>query len=199
MAAGSNTILTDSACPVRPPLTVSYCAVDFSPPAYPAHTFFTPRTCSKTPCTPQKQPAASTAVCAGPAALGLSITGGAMMTGASAPNSGECHKPKNNAAAPSSAASGSGIANFLNDMTTFLPLRARYEVQRNRIHAITQACRPRPVVEHMAQVSIAAAAGDRIALHPKGAVAGLDDIHGRYRLPEAGPAGSGIEFGLRVI
>src|SRR5271167_3342236 len=129
MAAGSNTILTDSACPVRPPLTVSYCAVDFSPPAYPAQTFFTPRTCSNTPCTPQKQPAASTAVCAGPAVLGLSITGGAMITGASAPNSGECQTLKPSAAAPSRAVMRIGVANFINDITT--PLRASHEVQRD--------------------------------------------------------------------
>src|SRR5271154_7479254 len=112
MAAGSNTILTDSACPVRPPLTVSYSAVAFSPPAYPAHTFFTPRTCSKTPCTPQKQPAASTAVWAGPAALGLSTTGGAMITGASAPNSGECHNTRPTNAAPTNAAIRIGNAHF---------------------------------------------------------------------------------------
>src|SRR5271169_4870426 len=127
MTAGSKTILTDSAWPVRPPLTVSYCAVDFSPPAYPAQTFFTPRRCSKTPCTPQKQPAASTAVCAGPAVLGLSTAGGAMITGASAPKSGECHKPKPSTAAPSSAVTRIGVQNFMYAITA--PLRASHEVQ----------------------------------------------------------------------
>src|SRR5947207_12776362 len=73
-------ICTDSAWPVLPLLTISYCAVDFSPPEYPDSTFVTPRTCSKTPCTPQKQPPAMTAVCSGPDAFGLSTKGAGIAT-----------------------------------------------------------------------------------------------------------------------
>src|SRR5271163_5149041 len=51
----------------------------------------------------------------------------------------------------------------------------------------------------MSKVSVAAAAGDRVALHPEAAVAALDNVQCRYRQPEARPAGSGIELGLRVI
>src|SRR5580700_1788304 len=47
---------TDSAWPVAPVLTTSYLAVLAAPPAYPATTLLTPRTCSNTPWTPQKQP-----------------------------------------------------------------------------------------------------------------------------------------------
>src|ERR1019366_7086644 len=52
-------------------------------------TCLTPRTCWKTPWTPQKQPPASTAVCSGPAVFGLSTAGGAIVTGASAPYRGD--------------------------------------------------------------------------------------------------------------
>src|SRR5262245_5194144 len=72
---GSNVICTDSACPVSPVLTVSYSAVFFSPPAYPDITRRTPARCSNTPCTPQKQPPATTAVCSGPEAFTLSTEG----------------------------------------------------------------------------------------------------------------------------
>src|ERR1051326_5553619 len=53
---------TDSACPVRPVLTVSYCAVPADPPEYPAVALLTPFTCSNTAWMPQKHPPASTTV-----------------------------------------------------------------------------------------------------------------------------------------
>src|SRR5262249_4243260 len=54
-------------------------------------TFFTPLVYWYTPCTPQKQPPASTAVCVGPAALGLSSAGAGMTTAASPERPGVFH------------------------------------------------------------------------------------------------------------
>src|SRR5262249_17090459 len=53
---GSNFTSTDSVCPVSPLLTISYPGEFTCPPEYPATTDFTPFTCSKTACTPQKHP-----------------------------------------------------------------------------------------------------------------------------------------------
>ena len=53
---------TASACPVVPELTCSYVGDGTRPPAYPDIADVTPRTCSNTPSTPQKQPPANTAV-----------------------------------------------------------------------------------------------------------------------------------------
>ena len=62
MRDGSYVTYTDSACLVRPLLTVSYEAVPAEPPEYPEVTRTTPLTCSKTACTPQKHPPATTIV-----------------------------------------------------------------------------------------------------------------------------------------
>ena len=71
-------------------------------------------------------------------------------------------------------------------------------MQRCRIHAVAQAGRRRPVVEDVAQVGIAAAAQRLDANHAEAAVLALHDVGGGDRLPEARPAGAGIELGGRV-
>src|SRR5260370_33557819 len=65
-----------SACPVRPVLTISYCASSRRPPAYPEVTSVTPLTRSNTASTPQKQPPASTATADCPVAPGAASTAG---------------------------------------------------------------------------------------------------------------------------
>src|SRR5581483_3336458 len=78
---GSYTMRTDSACPVVPVLTVSYCAVCAEPPEYPAVTLLTPFTCSKTACMPQKHPPPRTTVCAPWFLLsGASVVGSGSLT-----------------------------------------------------------------------------------------------------------------------
>src|ERR1700737_3076674 len=56
-------ICTASACPVRPVLTLSYCAVSADPPEYPEVARITPLRRSYTAWMPQKHPPANTAVC----------------------------------------------------------------------------------------------------------------------------------------
>src|SRR5215831_3078999 len=92
ISLGSKTISTDSAWPVLPVPTFSYSAVLLSPPEYPDRTFFTPLVYWYTPCTPQKQPPASTAVCVGPADLGLSSAGAGITTAASPERPGVFHR-----------------------------------------------------------------------------------------------------------
>src|SRR5258706_12068965 len=63
MCDGSYVTWTASACPVRPVLTFSYCAVSAAPPEYPEVARITPFRRSNTAWMPQKQPPARTAVC----------------------------------------------------------------------------------------------------------------------------------------
>ena len=74
--------------------------------------------------------------------------------------------------------------------------RPRDEAQRHPIHAVAKAGRLRAVVEDVAEMRIAERAGDRGAHHAEGLVLDLDDVLLGDRLPEARPAGAGIE--LRV-
>jgi diguanylate cyclase (GGDEF)-like protein/PAS domain S-box-containing protein len=77
--------------------------------------------------------------------------------------------------------------------------RSRDEPQGDRIHAIAQASGARAIVEHVPEVAVAACAADGGARHAKTAVAKLDHVAAGNRLPEAGPAGAGVEFGGRIV
>src|SRR6266705_2416925 len=78
---------------------------------------------------------------------------------------------------------------------TFMPRLLRLEVQRHAIDAITQMCRRRPVLEHVAEMAAAAAAVHFRARHAEAAVGrGLD--RARNRIVEARPAGAALELGL---
>src|ERR1700677_243562 len=72
------------------------------------------------------------------------------------------------------------------------------EGHRGRVHAVAQSSRARSVVKNVALVSVALPARDRSARHAQGPVSGFDYILVRDRLPEAGPTGAGIEFGIRT-
>ncbi|KAG1242681.1 hypothetical protein G6F65_022888 [Rhizopus arrhizus] len=61
------------------------------------------------------------------------------------------------------------------------------------VHAVAQAGRAGAVVEDVPQVAAAVGAMDRGADHAEAAVPGFAD-GGRQRLPEAGPAGTAVEF-----
>ena len=63
------------------------------------------------------------------------------------------------------------------------------------VHAIPQSRRRGAVVEDVAEVAVAEAAGDGGADHHEGAVDGFDDVFFGDGLVEAGPAGAGVEFG----
>src|ERR1700733_3527392 len=72
------------------------------------------------------------------------------------------------------------------------------EVQGHRVHAVAQPGRPRPVIEDVTQVRVTAPARYGGALHSQAVVTALHDVLLGDRLPEAGPAGAGIELGARV-
>jgi hypothetical protein len=71
------------------------------------------------------------------------------------------------------------------------------ELQRQPVHAVAQAGRLRPVVEHVAEVPAAARAQHFGALHQQAAVCPLDDRF-RQRPPETRPARPALELGRRV-
>src|SRR5262245_16727728 len=76
-----------------------------------------------------------------------------------------------------------------------LRLRARrHELHRHRVQAIAPARRPRAVVEHVAEVAVAAAAADLGADHAVALVDQLRDVIGIERLSEARPAGARLEL-----
>src|SRR5574337_82976 len=77
--------------------------------------------------------------------------------------------------------------------------RAWHETQGHRVHAIAQAGRPWTVVEDMAEMAVATGATDRGAAHAEQAVAAFDHVARGDRLPEAGPAGAGVELGGGVV
>ena len=85
-----------------------------------------------------------------------------MITGASAPSSGDRSRTAPIIASARAAANHAGVGNFTNDIDAPLTKdgasAAGGEMQRNRIHAIAQTGGSRSVVEHMAQMRIAAAA-----------------------------------------
>src|SRR2546421_4177672 len=70
----------------------------------------------------------------------------------------------------------------------------RDELERHAVHAITQTCRLRPVVEHVAEMAAAATAMHLGACHEQAAVAGGADGVLQRRV-EAGPAGAAVELG----
>src|SRR6201996_7739355 len=72
----------------------------------------------------------------------------------------------------------------------------RIELQRRRIDAVTQSGRPRAVLEHMAEMTIAARAQHFGADHAVAHVAFLVDTAFGCRLGEARPAAAGIELGI---
>src|SRR6185437_11275348 len=57
----------------------------------------------------------------------------------------------------------------------------------------------RAVVEYMAEVAVATGAADRGARHPEQVIGAFDHVAPGDRLPVAGPAGAGIEFGGGVV
>src|SRR5258707_15280281 len=68
--------------------------------------------------------------------------------------------------------------------------------QRKTVHAVAQAGRLRPIVEHVAEMAAATAAVNFGPQHPKSAVLGFAD--GVFeRLIKARPAGAALELGLR--
>src|SRR6266404_8399512 len=77
-------------------------------------------------------------------------------------------------------------------------LRRLHEPQRRRIHAIAQPRRAWTVVEYVAQVRIAFLAGHRGPLYTKRAIAYFPHIFFGDRLPEAGPARSGLKLRRRT-
>src|SRR5665213_2286513 len=77
--------------------------------------------------------------------------------------------------------------------------RAFCETQCGRVHAIAKAGRLRPIIEDVTQMRIATRTGNRGARYEHGRVADLRHIEFRDRLPEARPAGAGIEFGPGVV
>src|SRR5215472_11127216 len=73
-----------------------------------------------------------------------------------------------------------------------------HELQRGRVHAVTQAGRAWAVVEDVAEMGVTLGALHLVAYHAQADVAaGLDVLFGD-RLPEAGPAGAGIKFRRRA-
>ena len=77
----------------------------------------------------------------------------------------------------------------------FGALLARMKVECDAVQAIALTGGPRAVVEHVSEVRVAAFARHRGALQAEAVVAALHDVQTRYRLPEARPAGAGVEFG----
>jgi hypothetical protein len=75
---------------------------------------------------------------------------------------------------------------------------SRLEFERTGIHAIPQPGRRRAVVEHVAQVTAAAAAQHFRALHEQTAVLTELDVLGDRGLVEARPAGAGVKLRARV-
>src|SRR5258707_10507541 len=72
-------------------------------------------------------------------------------------------------------------------------LLLRVELHRDAVHAVTLARWPRPIREHMAEVSAAFRAMHFDALHPVARVNGRRD-GALDRLIKAGPAGATLEF-----
>src|SRR5271154_617089 len=78
------------------------------------------------------------------------------------------------------------------------PSASGQELERHRVHAITQSGRLGPVIKNVADMSIAAAACNCGAQDAKAEITLLDHVVLRYRLPEAGPAGTGFVLGFRI-
>src|SRR5271157_2242896 len=74
----------------------------------------------------------------------------------------------------------------------------RFERKGRRVDAVTQARGSGSVVEHVSQMSIAGAAEDLGTGHPHAAIILGADVLRIYRLPEAGPACSGVELRGRI-
>src|SRR5580698_3682626 len=70
------------------------------------------------------------------------------------------------------------------------------EMERQGVHAVAKPGWPGTVVEYMAEMRVAEAARDRGARHAERKVADLAHVFLRNGLPEAGPAGARLEFGL---
>src|SRR5262245_15612497 len=74
---------------------------------------------------------------------------------------------------------------------------SRDEFQRSAIDAVAQAGRRRTVIEHMAEMTAAAAAMNLVAHHTEGVV-GVGLNRPFNGLVEARPAGAAVELGLRI-
>ena len=74
----------------------------------------------------------------------------------------------------------------------------RHKSHRCRVHAITQTGRTGTVIEDVAKMRVALAAGDSRALHPYAHISRLDDILLGDRLPEAWPSRARLKLGFRT-
>src|SRR3981189_3745466 len=111
---GSYLISPDSAWQVEPVETMVWSPVALQRPALPATALTTPEVCWNTPCTPQKQPPAMTAVWM-PSDAWVSVAGAGIITASSA----ACEGATANAAtasAPMAAAQNEKRLNGLRDM-----------------------------------------------------------------------------------
>src|SRR5580700_10925444 len=70
------------------------------------------------------------------------------------------------------------------------------ETERQRVHAVAESSWPGAVVEDVAEMRVAEAAGNRGALHAERRVRDFEHIFLGNRLPEAGPASAGLELGI---
>src|SRR5438034_4698534 len=80
----------------------------------------------------------------------------------------------------------------------FLVSRRLDKPQGHRIHTISKAGGPRPVIEDVAQMRIAAPARNRCPGDPKEMVSRFLDILFGERRPKAGPASARLKLGLRA-
>ena len=74
----------------------------------------------------------------------------------------------------------------------------RVKIQRRRVNAEPQPCRPRPIREQVPQVSIAARAQNLGPVHPVRGVRLRADVFRADRQIKAWPAGAGVELGFRA-
>jgi hypothetical protein len=74
-----------------------------------------------------------------------------------------------------------------------------YELQGNRIHAVTQTGRARTIIEDVAQMCIAASARYGRARHSQSVVLSFLHVGCEITCQKLGQPGTGIELGARVV
>src|SRR5262245_16987012 len=65
-----------------------------------------------------------------------------------------------------------------------------HELQCHTVHAVTQTCRTRPVIEHVPEVAVTARTGDFRARHSQTPILGFDHVFLLEGRPETWPAGT---------
>ena len=73
--------------------------------------------------------------------------------------------------------------------------RSLHEAQRRGVHAVAEAGGFRAIVEDVPEVGVAFGAGNRRASYPQSRVTDLGYVFFGDGSPEAGPSGTGVEFG----